>query len=203
MHLNYTSREGGPELRRIANERAQRHLPGGGIRFFDVRHDFPDIFAMFIAGERKKQDRKHVDLPLRFRRKMFPFLTGHRTVKVTRIEISIETLEHVDVGRHIDIHFLPNETEPHEKQNINCVVSSSMPRVYHGSLQVDLGPITGDIIPHEFGRLRVPHSLRKSPYSKGGGHPSVVPPRLPQGSSLMTACINALLKRITCKSHRG
>ena len=37
LHLNYTAREGGEVLRRAANEIAQRHLPGAGIRYFDVQ----------------------------------------------------------------------------------------------------------------------------------------------------------------------
>ena len=42
LHLNCTAREGGEVLREVANEVAQRHLPGNDVRFFDVRHEFPD-----------------------------------------------------------------------------------------------------------------------------------------------------------------
>ena len=37
MILNYTSRDGGEDLRIAANETAQRHLPGAGWSFFDIR----------------------------------------------------------------------------------------------------------------------------------------------------------------------
>ena len=46
LSLNYTAREGGEPLRRAANASAQRHLPGDGWRFFDVRHEFPDAWQL-------------------------------------------------------------------------------------------------------------------------------------------------------------
>src|ERR1700737_1066393 len=63
MHLNYTSREGGPELRRLAEERSQSHLPGGGMRYFDVRHEFADLFVKLQQSETDD-----IDFPLRFKR---------------------------------------------------------------------------------------------------------------------------------------
>jgi hypothetical protein len=40
FRLNFTAREGGPELGARSHALAQQHLPGGGWRYFDVRHDF-------------------------------------------------------------------------------------------------------------------------------------------------------------------
>lgn len=54
LHLNYTAREGGDVLRQAANELAQRHLPGAGLRFFDMRHEFPDTWHSAIWGVRLK-----------------------------------------------------------------------------------------------------------------------------------------------------
>jgi hypothetical protein len=42
VKLNYTAREGGDQLRRKASECAQKHLPGNGLRYFDIRHEFQD-----------------------------------------------------------------------------------------------------------------------------------------------------------------
>ena len=106
MHLNYTSRDGGPELRRLANERSQGRLPGGGLRLFDVRHEFPEVFAKLLHWKIREGDKKHhIDLPLRFKRNLFPFLTGRPTVTIIRIEIFIESVEPVEIGRHIDLQF--------------------------------------------------------------------------------------------------
>lgn len=44
MHVNYTAREGGPEFRREGNASAQRHVPGDGYRFLDIRHELPEVW---------------------------------------------------------------------------------------------------------------------------------------------------------------
>jgi Tc toxin complex TcA C-terminal TcB-binding domain len=44
MHLNFTAREGGPEFARESNALAQAHVPGDGWRFFDVRHEMPEVW---------------------------------------------------------------------------------------------------------------------------------------------------------------
>ena len=161
MHLNYTSRDGGPELRRLASERSRGRLPGDGMRLFDVRQEFPDIFATLLQSERpdSHNKRQHIDLPLRFNRNLFPFLTGRRAVTIIRMEIFIEPFEHVDIGQHIDIQIVPNPKHQNLKQNIECIVSSRMPQFYEGSFQGHLGPINDQPVWHEFGHLRLPKSM--------------------------------------------
>ncbi|KAH6845653.1 insecticidal toxin complex protein [Chaetomium sp. MPI-CAGE-AT-0009] len=44
LHINYTAREGGDEFARESSAAAQRFLPGGGWRFFDVRHELPEVW---------------------------------------------------------------------------------------------------------------------------------------------------------------
>ena len=51
LHLNYTAREGGKVLRQAASRTAQKHLPGDGIRFFDVRHEFPEYWRSVFARD--------------------------------------------------------------------------------------------------------------------------------------------------------
>ncbi|KAF2464646.1 insecticidal toxin complex protein [Lindgomyces ingoldianus] len=46
MHIKFTAREGGPEFAREGNELAQRHTPGDGLRFFDVRHEMPEVWRV-------------------------------------------------------------------------------------------------------------------------------------------------------------
>jgi hypothetical protein len=46
MHVNFTAREDGPEFARQCSEAAQAHLPGDGWRFFDVRHEMPEVWSM-------------------------------------------------------------------------------------------------------------------------------------------------------------
>ena len=106
MHLNYTSREGAAEGRRRAEKRARGNLPGGGVRYFDLRYDFPDLFAKLVEGEvrggvrreaygragdrRRGGESGWTEVPLVFKRKMFPYLPGRRAVRVTHVQLFIE-----------------------------------------------------------------------------------------------------------------
>ena len=72
LTLNYTAREGGEMLRKVANESAQCHLPGDGLAFFDVRHEFPDAWELFRDSlEGRKPAR---ELRLRISRKLLPYI---------------------------------------------------------------------------------------------------------------------------------
>lgn len=51
MHINFTSREGGPELRHARQQAAQSHLPGEGLRFFDIRHEMHEAWAVLRRNE--------------------------------------------------------------------------------------------------------------------------------------------------------
>jgi hypothetical protein len=156
LRLNYTSREGGHQLRRKANEFAQRHLPGNGIRFLDIRHDFPDAWRIFQMGDSKD---KHRDWPLRFSRSMFPFLTQKRAVRVTAIHLFIQEA-HACPGKQIRVHIFPAEKNRGCKdEEFFCVVGDECPCVYHGKVTVDFGPIFGNIR-HNFGFIRFKDDMR-------------------------------------------
>ena len=160
IHLNYTSREGSPTLRREANERAQRHLPGEGIRLFDLRHDFPQNWAHFAAST-EDITRDYHDLRLQLNRGMFPFLTGSRTIRIARIQLFIETIKRVNVGQHVNVRFDPYETYCRDgKKEFVCIVAADMSRLYDGMLDIDLGPIAGDLN-HDLGIFHFPRSLNK------------------------------------------
>jgi hypothetical protein len=93
--LNYAAREGGELLRQAANNSAQRHLPGDGWRFLDIRQEFPDAWQPFRtsrprASEDEDEEREK-PLRLQLTRQMFPFVPGGRDVWIDKIAIVFGT----------------------------------------------------------------------------------------------------------------
>lgn len=142
MHLNYTARPGGAALEAAANESAQRHLPGGGVRFFDTRHEF-------ASDWRNVRDGKAVGLKME--RRMFPFLNGGRGVRVTTLQIFVDCLPRECGGQgkgkvhgkgrgkrrdHIGV-----EVERGEKCKTETVVCVGSDGWYHGELMKDVGVV--------------------------------------------------------------
>lgn len=84
LYLSYTAREGGEELRVAANEVAQRHLPGSGVRFFDFRHELPDAWHRFRQPHQDGQSKRQLDV--RLKRNMFPFIPGRSIVRIERLD---------------------------------------------------------------------------------------------------------------------
>ncbi|MFF4606442.1 neuraminidase-like domain-containing protein [Streptomyces sp. NPDC001339] len=163
LHLNYTAREGGEALRRAAGALAQRHLPGAGLRLFDIRHDFPDDWYRLTSGE---PDGRHV-LPLKLGREHFPFLPGERDLKVTRVELFVELtdVEFTDPDRRaaLPVRFVTEHESDHGVReacrcschDIECVSSAEWPALYHGVLDIALRPLRhrGD---RELGQFHFP-----------------------------------------------
>ena len=85
VRLNFMAREGGELLRHAANQSAQRHLPGDGWCYFDVRHEFPNAWQLF--RDRSHGKREAELLTLRFDRKMFPFIPGGREIWISKMAI--------------------------------------------------------------------------------------------------------------------
>ena len=146
LHLNYTAREGGEILRTAANEIAQRNLPGAGVRFFDVQRDMTDAWHRFQTrgdGDGVRQ------LPLRLSRGMFPFLTGQREVRINRVDLFFEATG-AEPSAHQLVEFLAprdghtiGELNRCDIREIDCVASAEWPGLYHGVLDIDLGPVSG------------------------------------------------------------
>jgi hypothetical protein len=149
MHINYTSREGGHQLRKQANECAQRHLPGDGVRFFDIRHDFPDAWRIFQMDEDDAKKHKRRDWPLRFSRAMFPFLVGRRAVRIKCLYLFI-TVARACPGERIYVGVKPVEKKCCKEEEFVCVVDDFCPCTYYGKVDVNFGPISGNA-PHVFG----------------------------------------------------
>ena len=161
LNLNYTAREGGEMLRRAANEFAQRHLPGDGWSFFDVRHEFPDAWELFRDSlEGRKPAR---ELRLRISRKLFPFIPGHREIIVTGVALLFETEEGNRDGcweggvpaRHVIELMSQHGDKGHAEHGceskateIACVASADWPNLYHGVIETRLGPLGRNGYPH-------------------------------------------------------
>ena len=146
LHINYTAREGGELLRRAANEIAQQHLPGDCLKFFDIRHDFPDAWPHIKACSGEEMPPRRFDLQLS--RSMFPFVPIKGDLWVTRLELFFKA-EDAEPGSHRVIKFLTGHEDKHAKEDendcevkeIDCVASAEWPCLYHGVLDIQLGPL--------------------------------------------------------------
>jgi hypothetical protein len=169
LHLNYTAREGGEVLRKVANEVAQQHLPGDGVRIFDIRREFPDTWQLFqkgcsVDGSSGKGSPRQ--LVLRLGRNMFPFLPGRRSLKINRLMIFFET-KGAEPSAHKVVEFIIGKGTMHrytinedkckyeEAQNIYCVTSVEWPGLFHGGLDIQL-ELNEDDEYHDLGIFRFP-----------------------------------------------
>jgi hypothetical protein len=143
LHLNFTAREGGEPLRHAANESAQLHLPGAGVRFFDIAHELPDAWAV-LRGDTTEEHR-HRELPLRMSRAMFPFLPGRCAISIQRLDVFFEA-PGADPGESRGVEFLIGHRPGHAadadcdctRLRIECVTSKEWPGLFHGVLDTGL-----------------------------------------------------------------
>jgi hypothetical protein len=146
LHLNYTAREGGEVLRAAANDVAQRHLPGAGVRFFDFRHEFPDAWHRFREPHPDGHSKRQLDV--RMRGDMFPFIPGRRGVRINRLDLFFRS-PGAEPSTHHEVQFLipyldrygeGDEAEV-KRHTITCVSSAEWPGLYHGVLDLQGEPI--------------------------------------------------------------
>jgi hypothetical protein len=146
LHLSYTAREGGEELRVAANEVAQRHLPGSGVRFFDFRHELPDAWHRFRQPHQDGQSKRQLDV--RLKRNMFPFIPGRSIVRIERLDLFFQA-PGAEPSTHHEVEFqIPyldrygeGEEAEVKRHNITCVASAEWPGLYHGVLDLQREPI--------------------------------------------------------------
>ena len=148
LQINYTSREGGEMLHHAAHEAAESRLPDEGRRVMDVRQELADEWRRFRAQSAEERHR-HLELPLG--RDSFLFLPGHRDVWVTGIEVFFEAPD-ADPGEHHELAFHvghkrgckkpdPRHDE-HGARHLRCVVGAAWPGWYHGSVDIQIGPLS-------------------------------------------------------------
>jgi len=146
LHLNYTAREGGEVLRAAANDVAQRYLPGSGVRFFDLRHEFPDAWHRFRNPRPDGRPERQLDIHME--RDMFPFIPGRHNVRINRLDIFFRA-PGAKPSTHHEVEFLipyrdwygeGDEAEV-ERHTITCVASAEWPELYHGVLELKRYPI--------------------------------------------------------------
>ncbi|HEX8353589.1 MAG TPA: hypothetical protein VF611_11860, partial [Pyrinomonadaceae bacterium] len=143
MHLDLTAREGGEGLRRAANDCAQQNLPGAGVRFFDVRREFPEAWHLFADVSPDRAARR--ELGIQLGRNMFPYLPSNKRISVRRLEILFAT-PGADPSAHHVVEFLagwragrlPAEDCDTDVLSVACVASAEWPGLFHGVLDVDL-----------------------------------------------------------------
>jgi hypothetical protein len=155
VHLNYTSREGGERLLHAARKAADCRLPGQGWCLFDLRHDFADAWELFHGRRDGDEDKR---LPLRFTRKMFPFVPGNRPLFIREMGVLFEQerscgckcpgecpccsdalCRHLEVELH---HHGGLRTE--DEKRIQCVASEHWPDLYYGLIgDICIGPLDG------------------------------------------------------------
>lgn len=132
MRLNYTAREGGPDLGRMKSGLARERVPGNGLRYFDVRHEFQDAWKVFAGssstdrnwdrehgyrrgrgqrdqsrGKRERSNERHRDFDLRFTRNMFPFLTCHHAITLKRVHLFMDVDRDEHCNTHICVEYIP------------------------------------------------------------------------------------------------
>lgn len=142
LHLNFMAREGGENLRKTANDCAQQNLPGAGVRFFDVKREFPDIWHSFAGATSHVPAAKQ--LGIRLNRDMFPYLTGNKRIGVKRLEILFEAPGADPSANHI-VEFLVGQRIGQIKEekcdcdvhSIACVADAKWPGLFHGVLEID------------------------------------------------------------------
>jgi len=122
LHMQYTAREGGDALREAASRFARCHIPGDGLRVFDVRHEMP-------AALRRSPERRW-ELELRFDRRLFPYLPGHAELWLNGLQIFLHAPGALP-GAHHTLRFEPGDHE------VACVASRHWPGLFHGFIGPD------------------------------------------------------------------
>jgi Tc toxin complex TcA C-terminal TcB-binding domain len=143
LHLNFMAREGGENLRKAANDCAQLNLPGAGVRFFDVKREFPDAWHLF-GGATLNNTSSTKQFGIRLNRDMFPYITGNKRIGVKRLEIFFESPE-ADPSKYHILEFLVGQRIGQIKEekcdcdihSIVCIADAKWPGLFHGVLELD------------------------------------------------------------------
>ncbi|MEH7275211.1 neuraminidase-like domain-containing protein [Neobacillus vireti] len=161
LHLNFTAREGGENLRKVANEDAQQNLPGEGVRYFDVKREFTDAWHQLTKPMVHLQQSR--ELGIRLSKNMFPYMPRNKIIAIKRIEILIEA-KGADPSKHHIVEFLKGhhvgQKNNNEKCNIDvhsiaCVADADWPGLFHGVLELEFDQINSTSY-QDLGVFRLP-----------------------------------------------
>jgi len=156
--VNHTSREGGETLRRAASRIAQKHLPGSGWCFFDVRHEFPDAWE--LLHDSCEDDDAKAMLALRLERRMFPYVPLAGELSITGMAVLFQTdsddecdrrgakdcpcPQEGEAARHI-VGFKHQRRDCDDDEvEISCFACEDSPDLYYGVFDTQIGPFEGD-----------------------------------------------------------
>jgi hypothetical protein len=152
--VNHTTREGGEMLRRIAGKSAQKHLPGSGWCYFDVRHEFPDAWQLMQDFSRDKRDGARLSLGLE--RKMFPYVPGAGELSITGMAILFHAEDGDDSERFKEkecpcpeeveaacrvVTFTNGRPDEDDELRISCLRSEDRTELYYGVFDTQVGPL--------------------------------------------------------------
>jgi hypothetical protein len=155
LHVSYTAREGGAPLREAAARAGRERLPGDGLRFFDVRHDFPDAWpGLRGSGGTDDADRavRPRQLRLGFTPAMFPFVPGRPARVIDGLVLMFAAPgapgDHAP-GRYHPVRFWREEAgrERAVEMEIECVADEAWPGFLRGTIDLrehPLGPLRDD-----------------------------------------------------------
>ena len=96
LHLTYTSREGGQELKQATEAATSARTAGDGLRFIDLKHDMAEAWHGAFGSQAFYGDCDPcTELKLAFTKNMFPYTPGgqYRDIWVTKIQIFMEVIE--------------------------------------------------------------------------------------------------------------
>jgi hypothetical protein len=103
LHLRYTSRDGGAELRDAATTYLSQQIDtaeaAGMVRLFSIRHEFPSAWAKFIATK-IDGNIKTAELSLDLRPEHYPFWSRGRLKIVHQAKVIARVSSDID---HIEI----------------------------------------------------------------------------------------------------
>jgi hypothetical protein len=163
LHLNFTAREGGENLRKAAHECAQQNLPGAGVRFFDVKREFPEAWHLFAGVKHNRPTCRQLGIQLS--RNMFPYLPGNKRLGVQRLELLFEA-PGADPSAHHIVEFLAGQpagqmTEEEcdcDVRSVACIASADWPGLFHGVLDVDFEALSTSGY-HDLGVFKFPKDI--------------------------------------------
>jgi hypothetical protein len=164
LHVNYTAREGGENLRSAAAAAARCRLPGDGWRMLDVRRDLSDAWSGLCRPPGGGWSRA---FDLNLSGAMFPFVPRQRVRRVDRLQVFVEA-PCANPSARLVVRYVPPSGRHDDgapcscdRVDVACVASSEFPGLFWGEVDLSehgpLGPLSTERTV-SCGRLQFPDS---------------------------------------------